>query len=43
MLNLMLKFINLTNLFNVQRTIQIASVEGGSVHISRIKQVDVKI
>ncbi len=38
----MLEFISLTNSFNVQRTIQIASVEGGYVHVSRIK-VGVKI
>ncbi len=33
----MLEFIDLTNSFNVQRTIQITSVEGGSIHVSRIK------
>jgi hypothetical protein len=33
----MLEFINLTKSFNVQRTIQIASVEGGFIHVSRIK------
>jgi len=37
MLILMLEFISLTNSFNVQRTIQITSVEGGYVHVSRIK------